>query len=406
MSHRHAATASHADHQANATVAALPPPVVERWLAGMWWMVLAMVVIGGITRLTGSGLSMTEWEPLIGAIPPLTEADWLEVFARYRRTPQYVQVNHWMELADFQRIFFWEYLHRLWGRLLGLAFALPWLALLLRGALPGVWAWRTGVALALGGAQGALGWYMVQSGLVEVPEVSHFRLAAHLGLAFAVACWLHWCLLELRAARALGAAVAPRPSVAGLPTWATAATGGLLAVQIVYGAFMAGTRAGTIYPTFPDMHGSYWPEAWRGDASPWHALVHHPVAIHAAHRTLAWVVALALGALAFVAVRRAHSAGQRRAALALAAALALQLTLGAGTVMTGVHIGWAVAHQAMALVLLARWLVVAHAFGARQTAAVRGAAGGSEEPAASGYRLASSSSAHFLPSSAVSPSDL
>ena len=162
----------------------LAPRAVRLWLWSLWLAVLGMVVVGGITRLTGSGLSMVEWQPLIGAIPPLDEASWQAVFARYQLSPQFQQVNHWMQLDDFKRIFFWEYVHRLVGRSVGLLVFVPWLYFVARRRLSRRLALATLGAFALGGAQGLLGWYMVKSGLVDVPRVSHLRLAAHLSLAF------------------------------------------------------------------------------------------------------------------------------------------------------------------------------------------------------------------------------
>ena len=156
-------------------------------------MVMSMVAVGGITRLTGSGLSMTEWHPLMGWIPPLTQESWLAVFELYKQSPQYVEVNHWMDLEDFKQIFFWEYVHRVLGRTIGTVFLLPWIVFVVRGTLRGSWAWRTFIAFALGGAQGLLGWFMVQSGLTDVPEVESlptcgpFILGVYRGIVCVVA---------------------------------------------------------------------------------------------------------------------------------------------------------------------------------------------------------------------------
>ncbi|MEZ4463423.1 MAG: COX15/CtaA family protein [bacterium] len=172
---------------------------VRAWLWVVWGMILTMVVVGGITRLTGSGLSMVEWRPLMGALPPLSEAEWLAVFEQYKQSPQYQQVNHWMTLGDFERIFFWEYFHRLLGRLIGVVVLVPGLWFLVRRRLRGKRAVQVLLAFVFGGLQGLLGWYMVKSGLVDVPAVSHYRLAAHLSLAFFVGCWILWILMGLRA---------------------------------------------------------------------------------------------------------------------------------------------------------------------------------------------------------------
>ncbi len=327
---------------------------IARWLAWVYGLIAAMVVIGGITRLTGSGLSMVEWQPLMGAVPPLSEADWLAVFAQYQRTPQYAQVNHWMQLGDFKAIFFWEYLHRVLGRLIGVAFLVPWLVFWARRQLRGPLAARTFVAFLLGGAQGLLGWYMVQSGLVNVPEVSHFRLAAHLSLALGVALYVQWLWMGLRW---------PRPASAAadraLPLWLPVTTLALLSLQVVYGAFMAGKRAGKIFSSFPDMNGELLPLGWRSGAGLLRDLTEHPVAIHVAHRTLAWIVLAACLALGAVAMQ-GPGPRLRRAGVAVAGLALLQVGLGAATVWTGVHIAFAVAHQGTALVLLSSVVAVVY----------------------------------------------
>lgn len=331
-------------------VASLRP--IARWLAWVYGLIAAMVVIGGITRLTGSGLSMVEWQPLIGAIPPLNEAEWQAVFAQYQRTPQYAQVNHWMQIGDFKEIFFWEYVHRVLGRLIGVAFFVPWLVFVARRMLRGALAWRTFVAFLLGGAQGLLGWYMVQSGLVNVPEVSHFRLAAHLSLALAVALYVQWLWMGLRWPRM------PRPAGGqAIPLWLPAASLALLALQVVYGAFMAGKRAGKIFSSFPDMNGELLPLGWRSGAGLLRDLTENPVAIHVAHRTLAWIVLAACIGLGVVAWR-APGRRLRRAGVAVAGLALFQVALGAATVWTGVHIGFAVAHQGTALLLLSSVMAI------------------------------------------------
>lgn len=326
---------------------------VRRWLWLLWGLVLAMVLLGGITRLTGSGLSITEWAPWMGAIPPTSDAEWQSVFARYRASPQYQLVNHWMQLDDFKRIFFWEYLHRLVGRLVGVVFLGPWLWFLARRMLPPALARKTLLALALGGSQGVLGWLMVKSGLVNEPHVSHVLLAAHLLLAFGTGQWLLWLALDL-GAQAVARPAAPRAQRTA--AWAFVA---LVAVQSGYGAFMAGTRAGLLYATFPDMdgrylpgpffHGPVWRELWAG-----------PMAIHWMHRVLAWLVLFHAFALA-ARLWQAHGRGPvGRAALGLGALAFVQLNLGALTVVLRVPTPMAVAHQAMAYLLLSVAIMLCH----------------------------------------------
>ena len=335
----------------SAVTAGRPPPSVVLWLVVVLAMVFGMVLLGGITRLTGSGLSMVEWHPLMGALPPLNQAEWQAVFGRYQDTPQFQLVNDWMSLEDFKRIFFWEYLHRLAGRAVGLVFFVPWVVLVARRQLRGRWIGRTLVAGVLGGLQGLLGWYMVKSGLVDVPNVSHYRLAAHLGLAFVVAGWLAWLLFM---------AVDPEPG----PGRAGVARGAwwllsLLGLQIVYGAFMAGTRAGHLYATFPTLHGEWVPEA---AFAGWSALTADPVTIHFLHRTLGYLVAVVVGLWWWRARRAAGGRGQRRVADLTLGLVVLQVVLGIATVMGHVPLAAATTHQVVALLLLLAVLYGAYAF--------------------------------------------
>ena len=230
-------------------------PAVRRWLLCVWAMVLAMVVIGGITRLTGSGLSIVEWKPLSGAIPPLSHPTGPRS-GQVPHSPEYRAVNQWMTLDDFKRIFFWEYLHRLVGRAVGVVVLVPWLYFVLRRQLPRALAWKTLGLFALGGMQGLLGWYMVESGLGNEPRVSHFRLAAHLLLAFTTGQLVLWLALD-----AYSPCVRER-AMRGARLLAVCALLGLLMLQLCYGAFMAGTHAGLYYASFPDMNGRFAPSAF------------------------------------------------------------------------------------------------------------------------------------------------
>lgn len=328
------------------------------WVLSLYTLVLAMVAVGGITRLTGSGLSMVVWQPLIGAIPPLGVEDWEAVFREYQATPQYLQVNRWMQLEDFKRIFLWEYLHRLLGRVIGLVFFVPWLYFVLRGRLRGRWAWLSLGAFVLGGLQGALGWFMVKSGLVDVPAVSHLRLAAHLSLAFFVGMWLLWIALELTSPGHVGA----RANRVTRWTWALVV---LVAVQIVYGAFMAGTRAGYLFQTYPTMNGAWLAPGWLDLTPLSRNLVENVAAIHTIHRHFAWVVVLAIVGFTAWTWRRAEDGSQRLLLGLLAAGVLLQTLLGALTVLTGVQIAVAVLHQVLAYLLLSVLVTVAHRFRTR-----------------------------------------
>jgi len=194
---------------------------VATWLLACCALLFCMVVVGGVTRLTRSGLSIVEWQPIVGAIPPLNQAQWQETFDKYRKTPEYEKVNRGMSLEEFKGIFWWEYFHRLLGRLIGLAFLLPYLYFLARRRIHGTLAWKLAGIFVLGGLQGGMGWYMVQSGLVDDPRVSHYRLTAHLGLAFVIFAAMFWVALDLlapgrgatrRPRSGAGCAGSPRPS--------------------------------------------------------------------------------------------------------------------------------------------------------------------------------------------------
>jgi cytochrome c oxidase assembly protein subunit 15 len=329
-------------------------PAVRRWLLCVWALVFAMVVIGGITRLTGSGLSIVEWKPLSGAIPPLSQADWLDVWAQYQRSPEYHAVNQWMTLDDFKHIFFWEYLHRLVGRAVGVVVLVPWLYFVLRRRLPRALAWKTLGLFALGGLQGLVGWYMVKSGLVHEPRVSHFRLAAHLLLAFTTGQLVLWLALDAYSPRVRERALR------GGRLFAVIALLGLLAVQLCYGAFMAGTHAGLYFATFPDMNGRFAPSAFFTGASIVRDALNNPIAIHYVHRALAF--ALLFGAIGlFAYVRRVEPrAALGRAAGLVAALVFVQFNLGALTVVRHVDVPWAVAHQALAYLLISSAVLLLH----------------------------------------------
>lgn len=326
---------------------------VRGWLLTLWVLVLLMVMIGGITRLTGSGLSIVSWRPVSGVIPPLSAAGWQAEFEAYQSSPQFLQQNHWMTLGDFKQIFFWEYLHRLFGRLLGVITIVPWLYFVWRRVLTGRLAWRTFSIVVLGGLQGVLGWWMVKSGLVNEPRVSHYRLAAHLVLGMGVGQWILWQALDLLSPRG---ATAP-PASAGLRAliWAVVP---ILLCQVIYGAFMAGTHAGLVASTFPDMNGRYAPGHFFTGAL-LRDLLDNPLSIHYVHRALGFGLLLYTVGLV-IAVRR-EPADLRAAALFLGLATLGQGALGALTVLLRVPVGVAVAHQGGAYVLCSAAVLLLHA---------------------------------------------
>jgi cytochrome c oxidase assembly protein subunit 15 len=319
-------------------------------------LVFAMVVVGGITRLTESGLSITEWKPLSGAIPPLNAVEWNHAFQLYQATPEYQQVNGpaGMGLAQFKQIFFWEWLHRLLGRLIGLVFALPLAWFAIRRAIPRGYGWKLAGLLLLGAAQGALGWYMVLSGLAGRTDVSHFRLGAHLLLALAIMGALIWVALDLRRLAASGE---DQPSRLTGPAILALA---VLFVQILYGAWVAGLDAGPVANTWPLMHGRLIPDGVDWSIGLAHTLTYDPFLVHFIHRWWAWVVVAVL--LVFARRIRVRS---RPPAFAIHAALGSQVLLGIATVLTGVWVPLAVLHQAVGALLVAATVWGAHAYGSR-----------------------------------------
>ncbi len=323
---------------------AAPSRAIANWLLSVAGLVFLMVVVGGITRLTESGLSITEWRPITGAIPPLSQSAWEEAFALYRATPEYLEVNRGMSLAAFKWIFFWEWFHRLLGRLVGVAYALPLLWFALKRQIPKGYGVRLTILLALGSLQGVIGWWMVVSGLTDRTDVSHFRLATHLMLALFILALLVWTALDLRT----GQKARLRPGVAGLLI--------VLVVQIMFGAWVAGLNAGLAANDWPLMNGRLVPETeWSLTA-----LAYDPFLIHWVHRWWAWVAVAALVVLA-----RWAKPIDRRASTALHIAFGLQIILGVLTVWTGVHIVLAVLHQAVGALVVASTSWSAHAAGRR-----------------------------------------
>ena len=321
------------------------PIAIANWLYFVAALVFAMVVVGGITRLTESGLSITRWDLIRGTLPPLSEAAWKRAFELYRATPEYIEVNGpaGMDLAQYKFIFFWEWIHRLLGRLVGVAFALPFAWFAIRRAIPKGYGWRLFALLMLGASQGALGWYMVQSGLVDRTDVSHFRLSAHLLTALFILGGLVWTALDLRQ---LAQTEESRPArLSGL----SAAVLLVLFIQLLLGAWVAGLDAGYVSNTWPLMNDRLVPDGIDWSRGALFALTHDPYLIHFLHRWWAWVIVAALIVLA----RRARRT-DRRASIAIHSAFGTQIILGIATVMTGMSIVLAALHQAVgALVVLA-----------------------------------------------------
>ena len=315
-----------------------PARAIGIWLLACAALVFLMVLLGGLTRLTGSGLSMVDWRPLTGWLPPLGHEQWLSVYEAYRQTPEFQLVNSWMTIEDFRGIFWLEYLHRLFGRIIGVAYLLPFIWFAARHRLPGRTVFRLAIPFVLGGLQGALGWYMVKSGLVDEPSVSQYRLAAHLGLAVVIYGFLlHGGLDMLRAGCRR----------AGGPAGAIMLVTGMIFATMIMGAFLAGLDGGGVYNSFPLMDGHLVPPEAMTLHPWWRDIFENVATIQFAHRVLALATLGAILAL-WLAARRTASA---RPVSAMALVAACQFTLGAVAVVHGAPLSIAWAHQAGAMIL-------------------------------------------------------
>jgi cytochrome c oxidase assembly protein subunit 15 len=333
------------------------PRAVALWLLACCALVFALIVVGGVTRLTHSGLSITEWHPIVGTVPPLSESQWNEAFAKYQSTPEYLQVNRGMSIDAFKSIFWWEYVHRLLGRLVGFAFIVPLLWFVVRAKLPST----PGLApklfgiFVLGALQGALGWYMVQSGLVDDPRVSQLRLTAHLGLALLIFAAMLWTALGL-----LRPALSPEARARPLFR-AAASLAALVFVMALSGGLVAGIRAGFAYNTFPLMNGNVVPPEIML-IRPWYLnFVNNMATVQFDHRLLAWMLLL-LVPLWWWRVRATAAIPNRArfAAHLLLAMLLVQVALGISALLLVVPLPLAALHQAGAVLLFAAALNAAH----------------------------------------------
>lgn len=335
---------------------------VANWLFACCALVFVMVVLGGVTRLTGSGLSMVDWRPVTGVLPPLSDEAWQRIFAMYRETPQFLKVNAHMGLDDFKGIFWLEYLHRLLGRVIGIVFLVPFLVFAWRGYIRKKDWPKYALMFVLGGLQGLLGWYMVKSGLIDNPAVSQYRLVAHLAAAFLIYAYMFWVALSL-----------VFPVGGGKPhSWyrRTVALTALITITVISGGFVAGLRAGKIYNTFP-MMGEYWIPPGMFALEPWwRNLVDNMATVQFDHRILAISTFLLVLAYWFRARQVILPGRVAKGVSALMHAAVLQVALGIATVLLVVPVALAAAHQAVAMLLFTIALYLCH--GLRRVPAANG----------------------------------
>ncbi len=319
------------------------PIAISNWLYSVAFLVFIIVIVGGITRLTESGLSITEWKPITGAIPPLSEVAWVSEFEKYQQIPEYTEINGpaGMGLEEFKFIYFWEWFHRQLGRLIGLAFLLPFVWFAFKQAIPKGYGPRLIGLLVLGGMQGAIGWWMVSSGLSERTDVSHFRLATHLLTALIILGALVWTALDLRQL-AHGKDKPARIPILGLVVFV------VLLIQLLFGAYTAGLNAGYMSNTWPLMHDSLLPVGINWSLGFWTTVNNDPNLIYYIHRWWAWITA---GLLIYLA--KSVSRQSRHASLAIYVSIGVQIALGIATVLTDINIVLAVLHQAVGALVVA-----------------------------------------------------
>jgi len=329
---------------------------VATWLFVCSAIVFSILVVGGVTRLTHSGLSIVEWQPIVGAIPPLNEQEWAETFEKYKQTPEFKQVNHQMTVDEFKGIFFWEYFHRLLGRLVGMFFFVPFVWFWLRGKLSAALKRRLVGIFMLGGLQGAMGWYMVKSGLVDDPRVSHFRLTAHLSIAFLIFISMMWVGLGVAADRVRATADIALRRMQRIAFWLCA----LLAYMVITGGFVAGIRAGKAYNTFPLMNGHVVPpEIFM--IEPWYLNFFNNMATtQFNHRLGAWLLAFIVPWFWWTLRAAPVTRRARNVATLLLAAVATQISLGIATLLSGVPVPLGAAHQGGAMVVFGILLWLNH----------------------------------------------
>lgn len=322
------------------------PRAIILWLALCALLVVGMVLVGGYTRLSGSGLSITEWKPIHGIVPPQGDEEWQEEFTRYQQIPQYAEVNKGMTLDEFKTIFWPEYWHRVLGRAIGIVFLLPLIGFWASGAITYRFGIRLTCILALGGVQGFMGWYMVSSGLINNVYVSHLRLAVHFSLALLLLGLLVWQILTLSFPRRREPLHEGSPARMWVTIWFA-----VLCLQILYGAFMAGLHAGLLYNTYPTMDGAWIPAGLWEPSLGWANLFENRTTVQFIHRILA--VFLVTGFVFWWFIYRHHvrNATITKLVAAIVSVMALQFTLGVLTLINAVPLALGLIHQMTAVLL-------------------------------------------------------
>jgi cytochrome c oxidase assembly protein subunit 15 len=334
---------------------------VAYWLITCAAVIFGMILLGGVTRLTDSGLSMVDWKPIKGIIPPITQADWQAMFLKYQQYPEYQKTNFAMTLAEFKPIFMYEYLHRMLGRFIGLLFAVPFLFFYLKKRIaPGLTP-RLLVLLVLGGSQGLLGWYMVKSGLVDNPHVSQYRLTAHLGMAVFIYGFIFWTILDLLAPEYKQPAQLKRFSYS---------LSGLIFLMILSGGLVAGTRAGIPYPTWPLMGDSFIPSGLYSTQPFWLSAFEDMLTIQFNHRMFAYLIVILVCSFSYKALRSKLQGPLKMAIYCFLGLLVLQVVLGISTLIFYIPVPVAAAHQVCAVALLSVSLFVSHTFAKQSSGSI------------------------------------
>ncbi len=332
---------------------------VAYWLLLCAVVIFGMILLGGVTRLTDSGLSMVDWKPIKGIIPPITQADWQAMFAKYQQFPEYQKTNFTMTLEEFKPIFMYEYLHRMLGRFIGIIFVLPFLFFYFTKRIAHGLTPRLVVMLLLGGSQGLLGWYMVKSGLVDNPHVSQYRLTAHLGLAVFIYGFIVWTVLDL---------LAPKLSHPKHLKRFSYTLSSLIFLMILSGGLVAGTRAGIPYPTWPLMGDSFIPPGLYSLTPFWLSAFEDMLTIQFNHRMFAYLIVVLVVTFAYKALKSDLDGPLKVAIYCFLILLVAQVTLGISTLIFYIPVPVAAAHQVCAVALLTASLFVSHCFSNQMTA--------------------------------------